>query len=318
MRQTRRPVFSICIPVFNRKVGVRRAVMSALEQTFQDLEVIVVDNCSTDGTWEEIKALTDPRIRCYRNETNIGMFPNFSRCAALSRGRYVIMLCSDDTLTAGFLEHAKGVLELNSSACLLTSAARLVNDSGRPIRLINTIVPEGLYAGETARHAFFWYNALLGINIFNYPSGIVIRGEELKRALPFRSELGDVADVDFWIRCLFGGNLLVSHFVGCHVTWNTQQASAQGRKIGKHIRELEALAHIHLSGDEDRALLTRSIHLLGASKLKYFLRYFPGTASASNAPARDIYSMLTASVLRVIFLCVQRMGLKFRSPLRRL
>ncbi len=66
------PVASILIPVFNREELVQRAIQSALAQTLSDIEVIVVDNASTDSTWEVVQGLagTDRRIHAYRNETN--------------------------------------------------------------------------------------------------------------------------------------------------------------------------------------------------------------------------------------------------------
>ena len=100
------PVASILIPVFNREHLVGRSIESALNQAFDDFEVVVVDNASTDSTWETCKkyAAVDDRIKLFRNETNIGMVKNWLACLEKARGDYSCFLYSDDELFPGFLK----------------------------------------------------------------------------------------------------------------------------------------------------------------------------------------------------------------------
>lgn len=97
---------SVLIPVFNRAELVLRAIESSRAQTLKDIEIIVVDNCSTDGTFEAARACAsqDPRIRVYRNETNIGPVRNWRRCAELATSSYCKLLFSDDLIAPTFLE----------------------------------------------------------------------------------------------------------------------------------------------------------------------------------------------------------------------
>lgn len=96
----RYPLVSILIPNYNYVRYVATAVDSALAQTYPNLEVVVSDNCSTDGAWELLveRYGTNPRVRLHRNERNIGMAGNFDRLMQLARGRYVLCLSSDDFL----------------------------------------------------------------------------------------------------------------------------------------------------------------------------------------------------------------------------
>jgi glycosyltransferase involved in cell wall biosynthesis len=97
---------SILIPVFNRAELVLRTIESSQAQTLKDIEIIVVDNCSTDGTFEAARACAnkDSRIRVYRNETNIGPVRNWRRCAELATSPYCKLLFSDDLIAPTFLE----------------------------------------------------------------------------------------------------------------------------------------------------------------------------------------------------------------------
>jgi glycosyltransferase involved in cell wall biosynthesis len=66
------PAVSVVIPTYNRLKSLPRALESVLRQTFDDIEVIVVDDCSTDGTWDYLRSVHDPRLRIIRHEINRG------------------------------------------------------------------------------------------------------------------------------------------------------------------------------------------------------------------------------------------------------
>jgi len=96
----RYPLISVLIPNYNYIKYVAVAVDSALAQTYPNIEVVVSDNCSTDGAWELLNERygADPRVRLHQNERNIGMARNFDVLMELARGRYVMCLSSDDFL----------------------------------------------------------------------------------------------------------------------------------------------------------------------------------------------------------------------------
>lgn len=93
-------IVSILIPVYNRDNFLDGCVKSALRQTYKNIEIIIVDNASTDKTWEICKkwAVLDPRVKIYRNEKNLGPVRNWKKCAELASGRYSKILFSDDLL----------------------------------------------------------------------------------------------------------------------------------------------------------------------------------------------------------------------------
>ncbi len=100
------PLISVLIPNYNYAKYVGAAVESALAQTYPNVEVVVSDNCSTDGAWELLNERfgEHPRVRLNRNATNIGMARNFDRLLELARGEFVLCLSSDDFLLPPHLE----------------------------------------------------------------------------------------------------------------------------------------------------------------------------------------------------------------------
>lgn len=100
------PLVSILIPVYNRKTIIAETLKSALAQTYQNIEVIVVDNASTDGTWQVVQSFAekDNRIKAFRNKFNLGPVKNWLRCAEEATGEYGKILWSDDLIIPEFIE----------------------------------------------------------------------------------------------------------------------------------------------------------------------------------------------------------------------
>jgi len=100
------PKVSVLIPVYNRESLLRSCIQSALDQTVTEIEVVVVDNASTDGTWAICRefAAADPRVRVFRNESNVGPVRNWQRCIEEARGVYGKILFSDDAISPTYLE----------------------------------------------------------------------------------------------------------------------------------------------------------------------------------------------------------------------
>ena len=97
---------SILIPVYNRVNLVGETIDSALCQTYKNIEIIIVDNCSTDGTWELLQnyALKDKRISIFKNEKNIGPVRNWKCCIDKAKGKYAKILFSDDLISNNCIE----------------------------------------------------------------------------------------------------------------------------------------------------------------------------------------------------------------------
>jgi glycosyltransferase involved in cell wall biosynthesis len=102
------PFFTVAVPVFNGRAYIRKAIDSVLAQTFDDWELIVIDNQSTDGTWELLQDVygTQAGIKLLRNESNLGMNRNLARCVREARGEWVAILAADDSYVTHALETA--------------------------------------------------------------------------------------------------------------------------------------------------------------------------------------------------------------------
>lgn len=147
---TSKPLVSILIPVFNRRDILAETLDSALAQSYENFEVVVVDNCSTDGTWEllETYARKDSRTRIYKNEENIGPVRNWKRCIDLAKGDYGKILWSDDLIAPGFLEKTVALMEGNPDVGFVFTGTEIFFDGESRIKRAFFIGDGGVYPTE--------------------------------------------------------------------------------------------------------------------------------------------------------------------------
>lgn len=88
---------SICIPAYNNEKDIKGTLESLLEQTYKNIEIVVVDDASTDSTAAIVESIKDDRIHLYRNEKNLGMAGNWNRCGTGKRRIYQVNLCRRQT-----------------------------------------------------------------------------------------------------------------------------------------------------------------------------------------------------------------------------
>jgi glycosyltransferase involved in cell wall biosynthesis len=135
------PLVTICIPTFNRANTFLPAALSAASnQTYQNLEILVADNASTDNTPELVGSFGDPRIRYHRQEKNIGSVENINFCIKNSRGIYTLLLMDDDSIDPDFIACCMDAAIGNPEPGLVRTGARIVDDDGRVIYSARNLV----------------------------------------------------------------------------------------------------------------------------------------------------------------------------------
>jgi glycosyltransferase involved in cell wall biosynthesis len=127
------PLVSIGLPVFNGQKFIRKAIDSILNQDFQDFELIISDNASTDDTGLICReyAARDRRVRYYRNDANIGAAPNHNRVFELASGQYFKWTAHDDDNHPELVRRCVEALErAPTSVVLAYPQAELINEDG--------------------------------------------------------------------------------------------------------------------------------------------------------------------------------------------
>jgi hypothetical protein len=147
------PFFSVLITAYNRAQEVERCVRTCMQQTFQDLEIVVVDDASTDDTVAVLNRLGEPRLRVISHEHNRGISPARATAVDHARGEWIVMLDSDWDLFPYSLARLRALIdELPPGVRIIRS--RLQADDGR---LDPAILPSGV---TDYRDRLEWLEAL--------------------------------------------------------------------------------------------------------------------------------------------------------------
>ncbi|TVP59860.1 MAG: glycosyltransferase family 2 protein [Nodularia sp. (in: Bacteria)] len=112
------PLVSVIIPTYNRPEYLKQAIASAVNQTYENIEIIVSDNCSPENPQAIVESFGDTRIRFWRQPQNLGMIANQMHGFKMARGKYVASLHDDDMWNQDFLAKLVPPLEANSDLIL--------------------------------------------------------------------------------------------------------------------------------------------------------------------------------------------------------
>ena len=129
------PKVTVLMPVYNGEKHLNDAVNSILNQTFKNFEFIIINDASTDGTYEILKSFSDPRIRIYTNKNNMGIAKSLNFGIKMSKGEYLARQDSDDTSTPKRLNKQVYFLDTHPDYAIVGSFARVLNEYSEELRV---------------------------------------------------------------------------------------------------------------------------------------------------------------------------------------
>ena len=192
------PAVSVAIKSYNHADYVHESIASVLAQSFQDFEIVVTDDGSTDATADVIARFTDPRIRFERFERNRGISAAMNATTARARGEFVAILNSDDFALPGRLETQVAFLRAHREIAAVFGRPRLVGECGEPAggQDVFTIPFAGALAPRQAwlRHFFHHGNCLCA------PTAMMRRAA--LETGSYDPRLTNLQDLDRWIQLL--------------------------------------------------------------------------------------------------------------------
>lgn len=221
------PKVSVLIPTYNMGEFLDDSIQSVANQTFQDFELIIVDNCSEDNTEQVVqKYLRDERIHFFKNSRNIGMYGNWNKCLEYAKSKYIKFLNADDKLSPLILEKFVEILENDSEVSLVTSWREHFGGSYK----IDQPPHEGKIDGKIAlADSFFLLNNWSYNNWIGEPTSVMFRKKDLWVG-GFKAELQWLADWDMWLRLLTAGDLYVVPEVLSYQRHHSKQATKDVKK----------------------------------------------------------------------------------------
>jgi glycosyltransferase involved in cell wall biosynthesis len=187
------PLVSIIIPTYNYAAYLERAIGSCLRQSYGNVEVIVIDDGSTDATGEMVKNTGDPRV-VYHYQENQGVSAARNRGLKLAKGDFIAFLDADEYLTDDSIETRVTVMLDDPEIDFVTTAASSVDDAGRI----------SFRPGEGPGDAVSWElcQALLLKRIPYTTSAVLMRGSHARK-FEFAVDLNNGEDLVFFSKVFF-------------------------------------------------------------------------------------------------------------------
>lgn len=191
---------SICIPTYNCARHLKKALESIINQTYDNLEIIISDNASTDNTLALLQEFNDPRIKIYKNSKNIGGEKNWSRCIELAGGEYIAIFHADELYLPDMVQKQVEAFQDNPFIGAVFTLANYINDRDK-------VIGQGTLPVELRGKGIYYFpeiflSILSNLNFLICPSAMV-RSKTYKELAPFNEDrFRTSADLDMWLRIL--------------------------------------------------------------------------------------------------------------------
>lgn len=199
------PPVSICVPTYNSEDSIIETLRSALDQSYADFELLVVDDGSSDATVELARGLADERVRVVANPENLGQARNTDRCIALARGRLVKFLHSDDLLLPDCLARMVPIFEAHPEVGLVFGRRRVEGGSDRWRQRYGELhlgFRDLREVNSGSRLLGQWIDAGIPSNWIGEPSSVMVRRACFERLGGFNVRMAQDVDIDMWLRVL--------------------------------------------------------------------------------------------------------------------
>lgn len=287
---------SICIPNYNAGAFIGETIKSALDQTYTRIEIIVIDDCSTDDSWVVINSF-GLKVKKFRNKRNLGYPGNMNRCVELAKGDYIIFLNSDDILEKNAVKKQLEVMAKNPGVGVVHGAALKIDACGRRIGVIKSSKTSYVMRGMERLNTLLEGNSIVC-------SAAMVRKKCFRDAGVFDPGIYFCADWDMWLRiCMKHDIAYLDGFVALYRVRENSMSSTYGTvKMGgvdkyKTLKKtLSALSSRHYVHDSmAQRIVGKSRHYYSVLAVEQIVKSLQLTSAGYPAYARK-HVILSKSV----------------------
>ena len=205
-----KPKVSVCVPVYNNADTIVETLECVLNQTYKDIELIVVDDNSSDDSLKVIKEFEkktkDDRLRIFHNDNNLGMAGNWNYCLSLCKGEYLRLLCGDDLIDGDLIRREVEILDANPKIQMVSSDTRFIGLDGELGGQYKRYHKSGVTEGIDAVRFSFFTRDYLGAPLAN-----LFRRSAYEKVGGFDCDFSYIIDYDFFVAIALLGKIYIIH-----------------------------------------------------------------------------------------------------------
>ncbi|MFT4398036.1 glycosyltransferase family 2 protein [Gordonia lacunae] len=200
-----RPEVSIVIPAYQAARHLRDTLACVTAQRMSELEIVVLDNNSTDETAEILKRTRDRRLRVERNSTTLPLADNWNAAVNYARGDLIKVLCADDLISADCIERQAATMHSNTGAALVACRVDMIDDAGHLVRRHRGL--RGL-TGERSSREVIRKVVRSGGNPIGPPAAVMFRRRDFDEVGGFDGDFTFPMELELWTRLLQSGSFV--------------------------------------------------------------------------------------------------------------
>ena len=257
------PLVSVLMTAYNRELYITEAIDSVLASDYNNFELIIVDDCSTDKTVDIIKGYLnkDARIRFYQNENNLKDYPNRNRAASYAIGEYLMNVDSDDTIykdSISYCIHEMSKYE-NSHFGILARHKDIFN------KMLNS-------------HDAIEYHFLNKPFLTKGPGGTIIKRAFFERINRFPENYGPANDMYFNLKAASYGNTVILNrelvFYRKHIGQERNNKFAYLHNGYNYLKDAVAELPFNLSAEQKKYILKKNKRRFAVNIAKFYFKTF--------------------------------------------
>lgn len=191
------PMVSVIMPVYNAEKYIRNAIESVINQTFQDFEFIIIDDCGNDASIKIVDEYNDSRIKVFHNNINKGIAFSRNRAIQESKGKYIAIMDDDDISLPDRLLYQVDFMEKNSFIDVSGGQSSIIDEEDNVIS-----APELMQESTKMNKVMFlFYNSF-------HNSETIIRKKLIDdNTIRYSDNMLGMEDFKFWIECSLHGRI---------------------------------------------------------------------------------------------------------------
>ncbi len=254
MSNLNHPFFSIIIPVYNRASVIEETINSCLRQNFEDYEIIVIDDCSTDTTSETVSEIKDSRIRLVKNDQNLERCISRNKGIDLANGKYICFLDSDDLFCENHLSTYHDFLKSeNFPECMVFTNSYLKFDENN--------IEKKLVAKFQYKDRFSYL-----LKYTPNPARVCI-SKAILTELSFDPRIPGIEDLDLWLRIAI--NHPIYHLEEYTSIYRIHSEMYSVQSLKRYKKELEMFTYV-----ANKRELKNVLPKKGVNRLKSMCYFF--------------------------------------------
>lgn len=277
------PQISVCIPTFNGAQYLRECLDSIIWQTFKNIEILIVDDCSSDETLDLLRSYEsiDSRVRVVVNKCNLGLVGNWNKCVELTRGEWIKFVFQDDYLYPDCL---RALYEVARPEVGITGCARKILFEGvsdniyseyeyvRENSIENLVTNSGLISADDFCSLVLDH---IGVNFVGEPTSVMLHRSVFDRFGSFNANLVQMCDFEYWARvaCNNGFSFVREELAAFRVhSTNTSMVNYHEKAFRSEMLEVAILLHEYIHNPHFERLRWASAQRNPAVDFKALLR----------------------------------------------